>query len=344
MKTLRFALAGAGFWAQYQLAAWYEVPEVKCVAICDPVAEKAHALAHRFGIERVYTDASEMLAQETLDLVDIVSAVPSHFSLVSLALQRGVATICQKPLTDRYEECLALAQMAKQQNVFLAVHENFRWQSSLRRIRELLAQGAIGTPVRVALDFNTAFDVFGNQPNLRTLERFMIADLGVHLLDVARSWLGEAQSIMATTARVQANVRGEDAATIHLRMGPHSTAVTLGMSYFGAPVLEDVFPASLAEIWGSEGMLRLGPQHRIDGVNRQGTWSELAAPKTYPWADPKYAIVHSSMVPCLTHFADSLRAGTPAETDVWDNLRTMQLVELAYQSAANGNSFQVPAL
>lgn len=42
------------------------------------------------------------------------------------------------------------------------------------------------------------------------------------------------------------------------------------------------------------------------------------------------------MVACQADLLCALRAGTPAETDAADNLRTMQLVDAAYESARDG--------
>lgn len=95
---LRFALFGAGFWSQFQLAAWRELEGVECVAIYNRTREKAEVLARRFGVKEVYNDPEELLRNETLDFVDIVTATETHAQLVHLAAANGVAVICQKPM------------------------------------------------------------------------------------------------------------------------------------------------------------------------------------------------------------------------------------------------------
>src|SRR5262245_19189122 len=110
-SPLRFAVIGAGFWANYQLAAWHALSEgatgsasaaAKCVAVCDRDRGKAQALADRFNIKAVYDDAEKMLASERLDFVDIISEVDSHVLLAKLAAKHGVPAICQKPLATSY--------------------------------------------------------------------------------------------------------------------------------------------------------------------------------------------------------------------------------------------------
>jgi predicted dehydrogenase len=75
----------------------------------------------------------------------------------------------------------------------MMVHENFRWQSALRRVQAELASGAIGEPFWGRVSFRSAFDVYAAQPYLATDERFIIQDLGIHILDVAR-WCCQANA------------------------------------------------------------------------------------------------------------------------------------------------------
>src|SRR3954451_3406706 len=105
MTELRFALFGAGFWASYQLAAWGECPGVRCVAVCDPVLERAERLARRLSVPRACSDPEEVYAGDRPDFVDIVSDILSHARLVRLAAERGVPVICQKPMASTLAEC-----------------------------------------------------------------------------------------------------------------------------------------------------------------------------------------------------------------------------------------------
>ena len=80
---------------------------------------------------------------------------------------------------------------------------------------------------------------------------------------------------------------------------------------------------------------------RIRFLSKRLERSEVVDPAKRPKTDPRYAVVQTSMVPCLTAVADALRAGRPAETSAGDNLRTMRLVFAAYESAASGQTVPV---
>lgn len=176
-RPLRFAMVGAGFWARYQLAAWKEVPQAECVAVCDQVRERAERLALSLGVPRVYDDAVRMLEQELVDFVDIVTDPPSHPELVRLVANRGIAVVCQKPLALSLEEAELLVDHCRRRGVRLIVHENWRWQTPIRALRAMLDEGVVGRPFYGEIRFCTSSPVFQNQPYLRALERFALADV-----------------------------------------------------------------------------------------------------------------------------------------------------------------------
>jgi predicted dehydrogenase len=233
MDELRLALVGAGFWARYQLAAWGELAGARCVGVCDLDRGRAERLAAASGVPGVYDDAAEMLDRERPDFLDVVADVPGHAPLVKLAASRGVPVVCQKPLAATLAECVDLVNHCRGAGVPLIVHENWRWQAALREVKRLLADGAAGRPFRCRIDMVTAFDVFANQPGLRECPEFILADLGCHLLDLARSYFGEADRVYCRAGRVHPDIRGEDVATVLLDMDGGRTAVNINMAYAG---------------------------------------------------------------------------------------------------------------
>lgn len=335
MSKLSFGVCGAGFWAHYQLAAWFELNRVHCAAICDPDLAKARTLADKFSVPRVYSTIQEMMDTVSLQFIDVISSPPSHEALVLAASERRMPVICQKPMTEDLAGCERMVEACRNTNTWFAIHENWRWQSTLRRVKQLLEQNRIGEVFRCRIDFVTGFDVFANQPTLRDCEQFIIADLGCHLIDYARCLFGEASNLYCRTRRVSPQIRGEDAASLSLLMNRGQTMVDINLAYAGTPLENDCFPQTLLMAEGSEGSIELLSNYRMRITDRSGTVEEIVAPTHYEWANPKYAIVHSSMVACNGHLLDALEKGVPAETDSRDNLRTMQIVFAAYESAKN---------
>lgn len=332
--SLRFAMIGAGFWAKYQLAGWRELAGADCVAICDKDLTKAKALAERFRVQSVYNHAERMLEEVKPDFVDIVASPAAHPDLVRCAASQGIDVICQKPLAPSPSEAQALAATCAKAGVQLLVNENFRWQTPIRAVAGAFASGAIGDVFRARIQFVCSFPVFDNQPFLKRLPRFILSDIGVHILDVARFLFGEPKTVYAAIARINSEIQGEDVATVVLGMAGGAT-VLCEMSYASRTEYER-FPETFLFVEGSLGSLELAGNYDLRITTAGGTRADRVAPPHYDWADPRYEIVHASIVDCQRNLLDHLTGRRAAETEARDNLRTLTVVEAAYRSAELG--------
>ena len=218
MKPLRFAVMGTGFWSHYQVSAWMELQGIQLVAVYNRTREKAEAIAKKFNVDAVYTDADQLLSNEKLDFVDIITNVDTHLQFTKSAAERGINVICQKPMAPSLPHAQDMMNACKQHNVKFFIHENFRFQSPIRKLKEVMNSGIIGRPFKARVSFCSAFPVFDNQPFLAELEHFILTDIGSHVLDICRFLFGEAISLCCFTQRVNKKIRGEDVATVLLEM------------------------------------------------------------------------------------------------------------------------------
>jgi predicted dehydrogenase len=335
MNQLRFAAFGAGFWARYQLSAWRELPGACCVALCDRDRAKAEALARDLGIPAVYDQPEALLDREPVDFVDVITGAESHAPLVHIAAGRGLPVICQKPMAPSLAEAVGMVAACRRAAIPFLVHENWRWQTPIRRVKEVLDEGRIGTPFRARINMTSGFPVFGNQPSLKEQERFMIADMGSHILDVARFFFGEPRSLYARAQRIHPDIRGDDVATVVLTMGGGRTTVLCEMAFAENPLEHECFPQTLVFVEGDRGSLELAPDYWVRVTTADGTHARRHPPPQYAWTDPAYAVAQSSMVRCNADLLAALRSGDPtqAETHAEDNLRTVRLIFAAYDSA-----------
>jgi D-apiose dehydrogenase len=222
---LRVGLIGCGFFAENHLAAWSSMDNVVLAAVCDIDLEKARSAAERHKAGAYYGDAAEMLARERLDFVDIATTMESHASLVALAARRKLPTIVQKPLAPSFEDCVAIVEGTRAAGIPFMVHENTRFLKPVRKIREVIDSGAIGKPTWARVSFRTGHNIYGKQPYLAKVENFVLLDLGVHMLDVARFLMGEASRLYCQTQSIKPGIRGEDMATILLQHESGATSV-----------------------------------------------------------------------------------------------------------------------
>lgn len=334
MKKTRFAAFGAGFWANYQIPGWLELDNIECVAIYNRTREKAEKVARKFGIPRVYDNAGELFANEKdLDFIDVLTDVDTHLKFSTMGAENGLHVVCQKPLAPTHEDAKKILDVCQRNHVKLFVNENFRWQLPLRKAKAALESGEIGKPFKARVTFCSAFPVFENQPFLAELDQFILTDIGSHILDVCRFFVGEAKNLQCKIKRVNPKIKGEDVANVFMEMenGVHCYAE---MSY--ASILEkESFPETFILIEGSDGSIKMEHDFTLKVTTREGTRVEKVEPVMYPWVDPDYAVIHSSIVDTQRDILNGIRGGK-AETTGEDNFKTVQLVWDCYKSAETG--------
>ena len=330
-KILKGVIIGTGFWANYQVPAWQELEGVTMTAAYNRTLSKARAIAEKFAIPNVYDDVEKMLDREQPDFVDIITGVDTHKAFTLMAARKGMDVICQKPMAPSVEEATEMLDACKQAGVKLFIHENFRWQAPIRALKAALDAGIIGAAFKARVSFCSAFPVFANQPFLAELDKFILTDIGSHVLDICRFLFGEARSVYCLTKRVNPAIKGEDVANVLMEMqsGLHCYAE---MSY--ASILEkEAFPQTLVLIEGEQGSLHLSNDFELKITTRGSTTSRVIKPVMHDWLDPAYAVVHSSIVDCNRNILQGLRGGQ-AETTGADNLKTVQLVWGCYASSS----------
>jgi len=329
-RTLRGALIGCGFFAQHHARAWLELAGVDLVAVCDRDRARATAFARPFGVPSAYDDAETMLERETLDFVDIITQASTHSELVALAARHSVNVICQKPLAPTLEEARAIVESAR--GVTLMVHENFRWQRPMLELKRAVAD--LGPLFYGRIGFRSAYDVYADQPYLVTDPRFILLDVGVHLFDLARFFLGEADSLLCHTARVNPNIAGEDVATALLQMKGGAHAV-VELSY-ASRLERELFPQTLVHLEGPLGSVILTADYQITVTTPTGVRHLDATPRTLPGTPGPLTAIPESVLNIQRHWLGCLREGGVPDTSGEDNLKTLELTFGAYDAAATG--------
>ena len=334
MKKKRFAIFGCGFWSQFQLGAWQELPDNECVALYNRTLSKAKDLGDRFGVERVYNDTEELLKNEKLDFIDIITDVDTHEKFVLLGAKYGVDVICQKPMAPNWESAKRMVDATREAGLRYYVHENYRWQPQVRRVKQIIDSGAIGKPFRCRTWWNTAFPVFETQPFLAQLEQFALTDQGSHQFDVVRYLFGEAETIYTQIQTVNPKIKGEDVATSLIRM-KNGVVVSQEIS-FSSPLEVEVFPQTLMLIEGNLGSIMLDAEFEISTTTQTGTQKEVVPMKSYPWQTDRLKPEPPSIVDINKNILDDMLGAGKAENTGSDNLETMRMVWAAYESARMG--------
>src|SRR5215212_8471605 len=181
MQKVRLAVLGCGAVAQINhLPAISASEHAEAAAVVDADAERAQTIARRFGVPVFATDY-----REVLDRVDAaVVALPNslHAPVAIDLLRRGIPVLVEKPMALTVRECDEMIAAAEEGGATLAVGLDFRFFGATRWVKDFLAEGLLGEL--------RSFDL-----RKETAGGGVLADFGVHVLDLLLVWLGDWDAI-----------------------------------------------------------------------------------------------------------------------------------------------------
>ena len=338
--VLRGALLGCGLISVYHLRAWSLIDGVEIVALANRTIEKAHARAREFGVPpaHVYSDHRELLEREDLDFVDIATSPDVHRIQVEDAAARGVNVLCQKPLAPTLEDAQAMLEACDRAGVLFSINENWRWRTWYRDLKRLIEQGAVGKPryIRFVRHANLTVPspdgklppMFINQPYMMAMDRLILYEWGIHLIDVLRYFFGEVNWVFGRMDRTSPVCVGEDRALLTLDVGGVNCLVDISWGSIGIDKKESQLEQVTLE--GDRGSIELlsDEQEILRISNHQGSRTRPAFDGT-----PEEAY-QASYNATQAHFAECLRKGLEPETVARDNIQTLRTTFAAYESAA----------
>ena len=128
-------------------------PQAKLVAVCDIDLEKAKTVAARRGVNRIYQDYKELLAQPDIDAVIIVTPDHLHREMAVAALEAGKHVLCEKPLALNRDDIQAIADAVKKSDKKFMVGQIARYTPAYKMVKDILARGEIGDLVFVETEY-----------------------------------------------------------------------------------------------------------------------------------------------------------------------------------------------
>lgn len=131
----------------------------KIGAIADPRDVQIPEEFARVNSElQVYRDYQDLLKEKSIDIVIITTREPSHFSIIEHSLDAGKAVLCDKPIVPNLEEAAKLYHRLQQGNPFFRIGLELTFDSTTKKIKEILGNGVLGKIVCVQAFTNTGSD------------------------------------------------------------------------------------------------------------------------------------------------------------------------------------------
>lgn len=336
MAELKVCTIGAGYFARFHHEAWAEEPRTRLAAVCDADRERAEAFARQYGAGAAYTDAAAMIAAERPDLVDIITPPHTHRELVALCAEAGVDAICQKAFTRSLEEARETVALASAAGIRLVVHENFRFSPWYREIRRLVVEERLGRLYQATFrlrpgDGQGPRAYLDRQPYFQAMERFLVHETAIHLVDVFRFLLGEPLSAWADLRRLNPAIAGEDAGLFVLDHGGGVRALFDGNRLSDHAAQNRRLTMGEFVLEGERGTLSLDGDGRLH-LRRFG--ANEATPHAYAWENRGFA--GGAVAALQAHVVAHILDGAPVENTAEAYLANLAVEDAIYRSAAEG--------
>ncbi|HVZ19682.1 MAG TPA: Gfo/Idh/MocA family oxidoreductase [Vicinamibacterales bacterium] len=137
-------IIGYGYWGPNLVRNFMETPGCQVTAVAEPRAAQLARMSARYPGIQAFGTAEELIASPAVDFVIIATPVATHFALAMAALKAGKHVLVEKPMTATSLEALALVEEAERRGLMLAVDHTFLFTGAVRKIRQLVQDGALG--------------------------------------------------------------------------------------------------------------------------------------------------------------------------------------------------------
>jgi len=213
MRSLGIGLIGTGFMGRAHALAFrnvsaaFELPvKLHLAALADADAERARHCAGAWGFAQAHSDWQQLIANPDVDLVAITTPNHLHFPMAMAAIAAGKAVYCEKPLAVSLQQADQMRQAAKAAGVVTRVGYNYQHNPMLVLARDMIARGDLGRIVSFEGEFSEDFMADPAAPWSWRCEPGhaggALADLGSHLLALARYLLGDIEAVCADSLTV----------------------------------------------------------------------------------------------------------------------------------------------
>jgi predicted dehydrogenase len=231
-STVRWGVLGTGLIARNHVFAAIqnaELCQLHAVASRDHPRAVALAAEHRIGV--AYGSYEDLLADPTIDAVYLPLPNHLHARWIEAAADAGKHILCEKPLTLNAAEAEAVVAHCRSRGVLLMEAFMYRFHPAWAETRRLIAAGAIGRILDVAVWFafrTTRMDDYRRVPDQGG---GALLDVGCYAVDLSRMLLGDVPTVVHALARLDPTTGVDSTFSAMLDYGGASCTFTCSMEH-----------------------------------------------------------------------------------------------------------------
>jgi len=213
MKPIGVAIVGCGRISGLHQLGYQGRADAGIVAVCDVNRELAEKQARQWGVEKIYTEYGQVLADPAVDLVELLVPHHLHASMTVEACRAGKHVSVQKPMATCISEADRMIEAADRAGVMLRIYETFVFYPPAVQAKKMLLAGEIGEPQMLRMHVSTGSTECGWEvPMDAWIWRFneeqcggglMVFDHGYHLFSLAYYLMGPVERVYAWIDRTE---------------------------------------------------------------------------------------------------------------------------------------------
>lgn len=205
-ESLRVGIIGCGEVVQSQhIPSLLRIKDAEITLVCDRDEDLAKRVAQRFNIDKYYTDFSEMLEKEELDMVDICTSPKSHAALSIQAMGAGCHVLVEKPMALSLKEADDMVRASKGNKGKLCVVHNMLFEPVVMKARGMVSEGSIGDLTGIDIKFSREKDddwITNKDHWSHKLLGGMFGEMLPHPIYIAQAFLGNLEPLSVHTRKL----------------------------------------------------------------------------------------------------------------------------------------------
>lgn len=290
LNDLRAAIIGCGLIGQKRARSLNDAQLVVC---CDVNAARAETLAHAFPGASVTTDWKSVVERQDVDVVLVATTHNLLAQIAEAAAANGKHVLIEKPGARRAAELDPVLEAASKTGALVRIGFNHRYHRSLQKAREISASGAIGDLLYIRGRYGHGGRI-GYEKEWRAIPEISgggeAVDQGIHLIDLARWFLGDLHLIGGSAPTYFWNMPVEDNAFFLLE-GEARRVAFLHASW---TEWKNLFSFEICGRMGKLEVSGLGGSYGTERLTHYQMLPEMGPPPTtiyeYPMADDSWTI------------------------------------------------------
>jgi predicted dehydrogenase len=332
MPKMRVAIIGCGLIGGKRASS---LPGCQLAVCCDIDLDRAERLASTAPGAEVSTDWRTVVTRHDVDAVVVSTSHDLLAPIAVSAVSSGKHVLMEKPGARTVGELACVASVARRTGVAVRVGCNHRYHRAFRKAREIVDSGALG-------DLMFVRGRYGHGGRLGYEKEWRadpgrsgggeLIDQGIHLIDLARWFLGDFSRVQGHIATYFWDMPVEDNGFLLLTTPTGQTA------FLHATWTEwkNMFSFEIYGLYGKLEIGGLGGSYGLERLTYYAMTPEMGPPTTTVW---EYPMADDSWTTEFQDFLEDIRLGRRPEPGLSDAEAALRIIEEVYEDARRFSSF-----